>query len=148
MRRRRPRSTRTDTLFPYTTLFRAGWVPTPRVHNVVAAFARRWEPALQRACAVSPSCRGHDHALVSAQHDFGRADCRMIRKRRQQHESACGTAGERGALSVGTKIKRNENAGADMAQLISEKLHLGHRPSETAVSSSPPFLQPHPTAAV
>src|SRR3546814_17341398 len=30
MIRRPPRSTRTDTLFPYTTLFRSGWTPNPR----------------------------------------------------------------------------------------------------------------------
>src|SRR3546814_15140245 len=29
MLRRPPRSTRTDTLFPYTTLFRSGWRPEP-----------------------------------------------------------------------------------------------------------------------
>src|SRR3546814_8084859 len=29
MLRRPPRSTRTDTLFPYTTLFRSGWEPQP-----------------------------------------------------------------------------------------------------------------------
>src|SRR3546814_13593149 len=30
MIRRPPRSTRTDTLFPYTTLFRSGWLPPNR----------------------------------------------------------------------------------------------------------------------
>src|SRR3546814_15587573 len=37
MIRRPPRSTRTDTLFPYTTLFRSDW---PFWHSVIAEFAR------------------------------------------------------------------------------------------------------------
>src|SRR3546814_1928129 len=35
MRRRAPRSTRTDTLFPYTTLFRSGVCPSSRISKVV-----------------------------------------------------------------------------------------------------------------
>src|SRR3546814_14909808 len=36
MIRRPPRSTRTDTLFPYTTLFRSGWTPsTFDAHNAI-----------------------------------------------------------------------------------------------------------------
>src|SRR3546814_19914660 len=51
MIRRPPRSTRTDTLFPYTTLFRSngvtcnaicpGWVRTPLVEKQIAALAQK-----------------------------------------------------------------------------------------------------------
>src|SRR3546814_8149478 len=47
MIRRPPRSTRTDTLFPYTTLFRAGHLAGAAVdkpeHRLVAGFARALE---------------------------------------------------------------------------------------------------------
>src|SRR3546814_3953161 len=51
MRRRPPRSTRTDTLFPYTTLFRSRWVaarlPRPRNPLVRLALANLHRPAAQ-----------------------------------------------------------------------------------------------------
>src|SRR3546814_3800845 len=52
MIRRPPRSTRTDTLFPYTTLFRAsrsgGWVPEPAVRAAPPERRRAGEaPALR-----------------------------------------------------------------------------------------------------
>src|SRR3546814_3522107 len=47
MIRRHPRSTRTDTLFPYTTLFRSGCLPmTPQstaVLSIAEAPPRRWQ---------------------------------------------------------------------------------------------------------
>src|SRR3546814_13209568 len=45
MLRRPPRSTRTDTLFPYTTLFRSGTVPT-------TLLAEAGVPAPERAAAM------------------------------------------------------------------------------------------------
>src|SRR3546814_16662718 len=46
MIRRPPRSTRTDTLFPYTTLFRSGIERSS--NNMIAARARLTPPALYR----------------------------------------------------------------------------------------------------
>src|SRR3546814_16582897 len=46
MIRRPPRSTRTDTLFPYTTLFRSSRQGRPRAHQQTA---RRRDPLLPRA---------------------------------------------------------------------------------------------------
>src|SRR3546814_6387920 len=46
MIRRPPRSTRTDTLFPYTTLFRSGDGPAARAHRVHPLFLRRRELGL------------------------------------------------------------------------------------------------------
>src|SRR3546814_1513002 len=56
MIRRPPRSTRTDTLFPYTTLFRAAAIGSPADAAISGALARfepeqvhaRWEAALDR----------------------------------------------------------------------------------------------------
>src|SRR3546814_4076778 len=55
MIRRPPRSTRTDTLFPYTTLFRsvagfargAGWELQRRLEGAVAVAQRHLDPALR-----------------------------------------------------------------------------------------------------
>src|SRR3546814_14237854 len=51
MIRRPPRSTRTDTLFPYTTLFRSGHPPLrpvqPRPADVGEARARRYREAVR-----------------------------------------------------------------------------------------------------
>src|SRR3546814_1363946 len=52
MIRRPPRSTRTDTLFPYTTLFR------PRDPNT--------PPAAPAPQAAPPSCRGHQPIAIHA----------------------------------------------------------------------------------
>src|SRR3546814_20299801 len=45
MIRRPPRSTRTDTLFPYTTLFRSRGIAAPRRPGALCGEARRPEPA-------------------------------------------------------------------------------------------------------
>src|SRR3546814_4016965 len=50
MIRRPPRSTRTDTLFPYTTLFRSGW---PHVEQSHGQFRRR--------CVAGRPVRRRDH---------------------------------------------------------------------------------------
>src|SRR3546814_4638080 len=59
MIRRPPRSTRTDTLFPYTTLFRSQGVARPRHAGLVPAsndqrapaLEARWTPELKRAAS-------------------------------------------------------------------------------------------------
>src|SRR3546814_19749737 len=45
MIRRPPRSTRTDTLFPYTTLFRSGWLDADRVVDANPSPKRGYRPA-------------------------------------------------------------------------------------------------------
>src|SRR3546814_1426159 len=45
MIRRPPRSTRTDTLFPYTTLFRSSLAPAPRRRGLLVHRARRGQRA-------------------------------------------------------------------------------------------------------
>src|SRR3546814_7273975 len=59
MIRRPPRSTRTDTLFPYTTLFRSGvWKPAP-----TGIFALGSEPPLETSIRSTPSTliRSEEH---------------------------------------------------------------------------------------
>src|SRR3546814_2710418 len=49
MNRRPPRSTRTDTLFPYTTLFRSA----PSVTAIVQGRTRRRAPLVSAMCALA-----------------------------------------------------------------------------------------------
>src|SRR3546814_7518713 len=60
MIRRPPRSTRTDTLFPYTTLFRSVWVTMPKF---IAAPARM--TALSSPLAAKPRSEEHTSELQS-----------------------------------------------------------------------------------
>src|SRR3546814_12782686 len=69
MIRRPPRSTRTDTLFPYTTLFRSSADPREAVPARRAAWLHRRH---SRACALARGLR-HDGARRPAG-DFGKID--------------------------------------------------------------------------
>src|SRR3546814_7368159 len=59
MIRRPPRSTRTDTLFPYTTLFRSP-IRSPRLHLRRAAKQRKFPRAMPR-CASASLARSEEH---------------------------------------------------------------------------------------
>src|SRR3546814_4351483 len=64
MRRRPPRSTRTDTLFPYTTLFRStGWSATLAKRSALAdtACSRRVGSPSARDSRTSQGCRSEEH---------------------------------------------------------------------------------------
>src|SRR3546814_7893107 len=56
MIRRPPRSTRTDTLFPYTTLFRSGATPTPTTRCAPRCLTTPSSPARTRATTRPVSC--------------------------------------------------------------------------------------------
>src|SRR3546814_13539453 len=64
MIRRPPRSTRTDTLFPYTTLFRARASPVPQISTGLNEIVREFKPTA--ASDGKPSSVGAG---------FGRSDC-------------------------------------------------------------------------
>src|SRR3546814_17975389 len=72
MLRRPPRSTRTDTLFPYTTLFRAGVIPasyilnTPNRVGSIGAFsaAESDRPSTIRVSAGSMMPSSHSRAVA------------------------------------------------------------------------------------
>src|SRR3546814_2649369 len=52
MIRRPPRSTRTDTLFPYTTLFRSAVIEERRAHGTRRRALHRLIPRVQHTCAT------------------------------------------------------------------------------------------------
>src|SRR3546814_3886375 len=67
MIRRPPRSTRTDTLFPYTTLFRSVWETVPGAQH-----RRRRDPGVPGSGAghldLGPSCRARADGARSEEH--------------------------------------------------------------------------------
>src|SRR3546814_10174588 len=96
MIRRPPRSTRTDTLFPYTTLFRSRAAPDVRRH-------RRLSPVAARGLARRDRRRarhGSDTAEVQARTPAARRDGAVARQRRtpprsldrRRHAAAAGDA--------------------------------------------------------
>src|SRR3546814_17576360 len=104
MIRRPPRSTRTDTLFPYTTLFR--WVKVPR---------RRWGPVAGRLLSAAVAV-GDRHAAVLAEGLGGDA-----RAERALAALVFGTVDEAGHLVADVGV---EDARADIATGPVE-LHVG-----------------------
>src|SRR3546814_8502200 len=64
MLRRPPRSTRTDTLFPYTTLFRSAfpcWDWACSIWNGSKCCGDRREPYMERIRPAAPSIRSEEH---------------------------------------------------------------------------------------
>src|SRR3546814_1371992 len=65
MRRRPPRSTRTDTLFPYTTLFRSGDHPQHQLGRRLSVLERGHSPPKRRSrCAndaIASRSRSEEH---------------------------------------------------------------------------------------
>src|SRR3546814_4904993 len=84
MIRRPPRSTRTDTLFPYTTLFRSARHsarPVPAGEATPAAFGRGYIPPLPRPRGRCPTRSLHiDHSETSGLASSGR-------RRSEEHTS-------------------------------------------------------------
>src|SRR3546814_11779621 len=98
MIRRPPRSTRTDTLFPYTTLFRSG--RCRRGARAVAAAARLYAPAGGRG-ARNRARPFHDHPRGDPARIGGAA---RFRRRARQNRAA-------GFL---TRAKRGERFGSTL----------------------------------
>src|SRR3546814_10743911 len=96
MLRRPPRSTRTDTLFPYTTLFRSNRLAAARIlRGVRVAIVKR-----------IPSC------LASAQ-------CRFAKAKRTRRPFACRVAGRpRHAGKAGTDGWRSEEHTSELQSLM------------------------------
>src|SRR3546814_2997347 len=100
MIRRPPRSTRTDTLFPYTTLFRSAAAHTAACATARCDVARRHLASLARACDLTDAPRrkstgGTDHIVATGR---GAADGRY--QRAETRSAACGTCvSPRGARS-------------------------------------------------
>src|SRR3546814_6622588 len=79
MRRRPPRSTRTDTLIPYTTLFRSVWRTGlgPRPATLGRRSAEGWRPAAVGRAGRRRSDSVRHHA----------ARCRGAQRRSEEHTS-------------------------------------------------------------
>src|SRR3546814_18764762 len=69
MIRRPPRSTRTDTLFPYTTLFRSPLIPELAGH-LIAGGGKRMRPMLTLAAAQLLDYPGRRHCKLAAAFEF------------------------------------------------------------------------------
>src|SRR3546814_4513203 len=76
MIRRPPRSTRTDTLFPYTTLFRSGAVSAPIIEDKLSA----------RIAGFSLHTRGAYQNLTTGERANG-VDTQAMRRRSEEHTS-------------------------------------------------------------
>src|SRR3546814_4941943 len=86
MMRRPPRSTRTDTLFPYTTLFRSVFAPDQARFDIVAAGQLFQGGDVQRRLEAGqglPDQQGL--ALPVAAHEVGRAE--SAQQRSEEHTS-------------------------------------------------------------
>src|SRR3546814_17489666 len=111
MIRRPPVSTRTDTLFPYTTLFRSGHVLYPDAASKWAAVAEAVrtvrEGEAMRPVLVGTRSVGDSEAVAAALERIGIA-CRILNARQDSQEAEIvAAAGEVGAVTVATnKIGR------------------------------------------
>src|SRR3546814_12095999 len=65
MIRRPPGSTRTDTLFPYTTLFRSLWIASQRQREMQRPGRRVAEPLRLRPCRLEERSEEHTSELQS-----------------------------------------------------------------------------------
>src|SRR3546814_9580891 len=88
MIRRPPRSTRTDTLFPYTTLFRSAAVTHPERPGLRLVRPQGRDHALQHGCHGRLACaRRVHHIQVQAQQDQRRGRGRVAASRSEEHTS-------------------------------------------------------------
>src|SRR3546814_10119735 len=86
MIRRPPRATRTDTLFPYTTLFRSGFVSGTGRSIVTSGLDHRHHPALGQAVAHL-DLEFLDHARERRRH-FHRRLVRLQRHQRSEEHTS------------------------------------------------------------
>src|SRR3546814_5795262 len=89
MIRRPPRATRTDTLFPYTTLFRSQGCRRGRLQHRARRPARVPRPSLGRLCRVRSADRLRGALLprIRAQHGCERSLQRDVQARSEEHTS-------------------------------------------------------------
>src|SRR3546814_2756868 len=95
MIRRPPRSTRTDTLFPYTTLFRSAWLhlllraPDARLSRPVAGARFREQAVRQTRCGKAAPRRSEEHTseLQSLMRISYAVFCLKKKKKDQSHST-------------------------------------------------------------
>src|SRR3546814_17029733 len=74
MIRRPPRSTRTDTLFPYTTLFRSAWQVGAAVGYSNFQVGAKFGDTTAPQCTAGGKCEGGDFWDVGLAYNFGSAN--------------------------------------------------------------------------
>src|SRR3546814_3541327 len=96
MIRRPPRATRTDTLFPYTPLFRSTGTSTPRRHDGSCSVRNRDHVAGSLRIGIAndhtepvPFAMNADESLHESgrRHDQGSARIKVFRSRSEEHTS-------------------------------------------------------------
>src|SRR3546814_4262654 len=123
MRRRPPRSTRTDTLFPYTTLFRS-YGPAPRRAACARSTTRR-----------RPGCRWGSPIMCSTAACTGRRWNKDNRRRSEEHTSELQSL-MRNSYAVFCLKNKNNNTQNDRQQQYShishlEPAHITNQPDST-----------------
>src|SRR6056297_388663 len=98
MIRRPPRSTRTDTLFPYTTLFRS-LLPSPRKQQVVAPADARPIAVLVQIAAMAGKVAHDERQVGLAEVAGSRAPDDLAPSETAAGESDHHAAGRRGQLA-------------------------------------------------
>src|SRR3546814_10897441 len=90
MIRRPPRSTRTDTLFPYTTLFRSASAPTLLLLNSLGTDFAMWDQVVPLLCdsfrVLRMDTRGHG-ASDAPEGDYTIAELAAAALRSEEHTS-------------------------------------------------------------
>src|SRR3546814_19124618 len=95
MRQRPPRSTRTDTLFPYTALVRSDYEPTlERTEKILAALTQRIDPiAKSPLLSMTPGSMATE--IVTAASGARREDERLVAEARAGLDQAARAIGNR-----------------------------------------------------
>src|SRR3546814_13168697 len=128
MRRPPPRSTRTDTLFPYTTLFRSATEPHVGIDRVEQRHIDPFEPALEDD-AVAELAR-QPRAAAAAEIDRRRQQFIAVgagddaRGRFGLERNAGGAALYRRAPEVGLELRVNRDAERYAARPLNQRLRL------------------------
>src|SRR3546814_6919881 len=131
MIRRPPRSTRTDTLFPYTTLFRSvGLLPPAQARRLSAVERRQRHVRRCRGGGVRDAAGGNELAAASRADDAGR---RAHRRYRAGQRTAAGHRGAPAGLA-GRKFRRAPGLRADA--------EIGRAPVCTTVTNAPLVCRP------
>src|SRR3546814_11983735 len=109
MIRRPPRSTRTDTLFPYTTLFRSARCPSRRPPRRRQPLSRSVSPLFGRAPAAREQQRHHREIERADEHDRDAAPAigRLSRERKaaaDQEEADSHEGGKNGRAPCRARV--------------------------------------------
>src|SRR3546814_18308343 len=124
MIRRPPRSTRTDTLFPYTTLFRSGWY-----ENACQALHQRRDYGRHQARSEHWE-RGQPRGLIQAaggelaNGPKGEPPCSLLRKRQYSSDAAAWRLKERRSWT-GVKLAYGEVEGSGERSVGKEGVSKG-----------------------